>query len=89
MADADYIAALVSFGKLNPANIQTLKNDFSALYVKIRAGNGRSVSSVTIPGQTVSWAPGITLDDQFAALGEALRQLSGTGIIRRTSARYS
>ncbi len=89
MVDADYVNALVNFGRLSPDNIFVLEEDFACLYAKIKGQEGRSVTSVSVPGQTVSWSQPMTVQDQFSALSQALSILHGTpSVIHRTTARY-
>lgn len=89
MADSDYINALVTFGRLSPINLQILRNDLAGLYSKIQAQGGRTIISVTQPGQTVAWAATMTLEDQFIALTQAVAEITAKPtIFRRTTSRY-
>jgi hypothetical protein len=88
MADQEYVNSLVNFGRLTPSNVGQLEMAFACLGPKILRGDGRMVTSVTVPGETVVWGS-LTLQDQFNALSQALDILHGTPtIIRRTTARY-
>jgi hypothetical protein len=89
MADAEYINALVTFGRQSKVNLQILQNQLAAMPAKIQAEDGRTIVSVSQPGQTVSWGSTMTLQDQFVALTQAVAQLTAqVSIYRRTTARY-
>jgi hypothetical protein len=89
MVDQDYVNALINFGKLERDNVGILEDDFAGLYAKIRAQEGKQVVSVSVPGQTVSWAQSMTVQEQFSALSQALNILHGSiTILRRTTARF-
>jgi hypothetical protein len=89
MADSEYINALVTFGRANPINAQILQNDLAAIYAKIQNQDGRTIVSVSQPGQTVAWGSTMTLEDQFIALTQAVAMLTmNPTIFRRTTSRY-
>lgn len=89
MADSDYISALVAFGRLSKVNVQILQNDLARLYTKIQREDGRTLVSVSQPGQSLAWAQTMTLQDQFVALTQAVAALTNaTTIFRRTTSRY-
>lgn len=55
----------------------------------VAQGGGKYVSSVSVPGQSVTFSADMSLFDQVSALLEAYNILSGNvSIIRRTTARY-
>ena len=84
MADAEYVQALVQFGRLTPSNIGQLEQDFVCIRGKIREQGGQHVTSVAIPGQTTSWGQ-MTMQDEMTCLAQAIAQLNNTvRIVRRT-----
>ncbi len=88
MVDQDYVTALVDYGSMSSNNLQALQTDFAALYPLISAGRGREISSMTLPGQTISWSHSMTVQEQFTALSMAIKTLTGKPtVFRRTTAR--
>jgi hypothetical protein len=80
---AGYTASLTAYrnGLLN--QIATVNTQIVA------QGGGKYVSSVSVPGQSVTFSADMSLFDQVSALLEAFSILSGNvSIVRRTTARY-
>ncbi len=88
MVDQDYVTALVDYGALSQDNLAELQDDRLALRALIRANRGKEVSSMTLPGQTISWSHSMTVQEQFTALSMAIKTLTGKPtVFRRTTAR--
>ena len=73
----------------NPACASLLTNVSNIQARILTQEGGKTVSSVTIPGQTVAWKSGMTPQEQMLALLEAWNILAGNvTIVRRSTQRH-
>lgn len=84
MVDQEYVAALVIFGKASAANLAALQKRACDLYAYIIAHMGGQLVSVAAPGQHVAYSRPLTIQDEFAAVEFALKQIAGQPAIIRT-----
>ena len=69
------------------AALAQLQADQAAARVKISTGYGKQVMSVSA-GESVSWGQSMTFAEFFQACTDALKQLQGMIMVRRTSALF-
>ncbi len=83
MVNQEYLAALVDFGKSSAANLTLLKNRQRDIFDYISANQGKDLTTVSIPGQHLNWSRTDSIQDEFAAISQALRMIQGQPYIIR------
>jgi hypothetical protein len=71
MVDQEYVSALVVFGKTSPGNLTLLKNRVMDLFNYITLNQGKDLTTVSIPGQHLSWSKTYTAQEEFSAIQQA------------------
>jgi len=83
MVNQEYLSALVDFGKSSPANLILLQNRQRDLFDYISANMGKDLTTVSIPGQHLNFSRTDSVQDEFAAITQALRMIQGQPVIIR------
>jgi len=83
MADLEYVSALVVFGKSSPANLTLLQNRVNDLFSYITLNQGKDLTTVSIPGQHLSFSRTYSVQEEFEAVQQALQTIAGTPTILR------
>lgn len=92
MLPQSFVQSLVTYADVNgTTGLQEIKDQFNALYARVKAGEGGAIISSSVNGKSFDYAGTATVEELFAAYGDALRQLSddSTGAVVATYADFS
>jgi Flp pilus assembly pilin Flp len=92
MIPAGYVQALITYADVKgTVGLQSLKDEFDALFGKIGDGKGKNVITSSFAGKSYGYQVNMTVEEKFTAFGEALRQLATdeTGATPQTYADFS
>lgn len=70
-----FVAALVTYAE-TIGSTQDLQDEFECLFTRIKAGEGSAIVSTSTNGKSFGYEVTVTVEELFAAYGEALRQLN-------------
>lgn len=93
MIPPGYVQALVTYADVKGTiGLQEIRDTFDLLFEQIGAGKGKQLISSSFSGKTFGFQVNMSVEEKFAAFGEALRQLedsTGAGAIPQTYADFS
>lgn len=85
IANTELVSSLVTYGLMSEENLLKLKQWGDSLFTEMvsTTGGADQLLSSSVAGRTFTFATsaqsGVTVGDMFAAVGQALRVLSGRG----------
>jgi hypothetical protein len=93
MVPANYVQSLVQYAEVRGAKgLQTLLDFHDELFDRVRAEEGSSVVNTSVNGKAFGFQVNMTVEEQFGAVGEAIRELDPTdpvsGRVRNTRADF-
>jgi hypothetical protein len=79
MVPPNYVQSLVQYAETRGAlGLQQLLDLHASLFDRIVAEEGASVVNTSINGKALGFQVNMTVEEQFAAVGEAIRELDPT-----------
>jgi hypothetical protein len=83
MIPAGYKEALVTYAQTKGAlGLAELSDEFDALFALSRKNKGLEVVNSQVNGKTFGFVVNMTVEEKFAVIGEALRELSGDRVVQ-------
>jgi hypothetical protein len=81
MLPPGYTDAIVTYAsRKGPAGVQAVSDEFDSLFAEIVAGNGKSLISSGVNGKSFGWTVSITVEEKFAAFGDAMNRLNDSPV---------
>jgi hypothetical protein len=79
MLPPGFVQALVTYAETADNGADEINADFTALYAKIKAGQGKTLVNSAPGGKSFGYQVNTTVEELFAGYAEALRQMSDDG----------
>lgn len=78
MVPPNYVSSLIAFaeGQGEPVGSQKLRDFHAELFDQISSGDGTKIVSSNVNGRAFTFQVTMTVEEQFAAVGQAIKALS-------------